>query len=435
MTEPLPAHSPVGASSAKRMLACSLSVGPGVLGVEDDESEHASLGTAVHSLIERSFSERANAWQFIGQPFNDIIATKAMANGAQVFLDAIRAQHPYRDQSNFFVEKKFHCPTIHPLFFGTADAVYIAEGQARPFAKAWIEFGASARAAALVAGAKDRLFVIVHVWDYKNGAGVIVEVQENEQTQYYSCGVLETFNLWAKADLVVMHICQPNGFHPDGRTRHWTTTPDDLVEWLEDTLIPGIDRALSSNEAVPGDHCRFCPKRFGACPALMGEMAELETLMEHVEKAGVEALTPENLGRLLDLWKRADSLKAGWLKVGFGRLQAGQAIPGWKLVSARVNRVWKDGAEAKAKLEFGESAITTPELKSPAQIEELPLGSTFTAEWAQSPPAGLTMAPAGDKRKEVSRDTKSLFTPVVPAKAEPVPVPTLAPPKRRSIPA
>lgn len=402
MSDTLPVHSPVGASTAKRLLACPLSVGPGVPGVEDDESEHAALGTAVHSLIERSFTERTDAWQFIGQPFHDIIATKAMANGAQVMLDAVRRHHPYRDQGNFFVEKRFHCPTIHPMFFGTCDALYI-----------------------------DQAAKTLHVWDYKNGAGVIVEVEGNEQTMYYAVGALESFLLWGEIDEVVLHIVQPNGFHPDGRVRHWTTTPEDLVIWLEDTLIPGIDRALTSNEAVAGPHCNFCPKRFGACPALMADMEELETMVQQIEKVGVDALTNDQVGRLLDLCKRADVVQAAGLKTTYFRLNAGGKIPGWKLVKKQTHRKWKDQAERMAKVSFGEDAYTKPEMKSPAQIDELPLGTGFTAEWAQKPDTGLTVAPESDKRTEVSHDTKSLFTPVEPEVKVAAVAPTLAPAKRR----
>lgn len=402
MNETLPAHSPVGASAASRYLKCALSVGPGVEGVEDDESEHAALGTAVHEMNERAFNTRCDAWALIGQPFNGVIATKAMANGSQVMLDAVRRHHPYRDQGNFFVEKKFHCPTIHPLFFGTCDALYI-----------------------------DIATKTLHVWDYKNGAGVIVEVENNEQTQYYACGALEEFNLWTAVRNVVLHIVQPNGFHPAGRVREWTTTPEALAIWLEDVLVPGIERALTSNEAVSGPHCNFCPKRFGACPALMADMEELEVLMQQVEKAGVDALTTEQVGRLLDLTKRADIVQKAALKTAFFRLNAGNPIAGWKLVSKIAHRQWKDGAEAAARAAFGEAAWTTPELKSPAQIDELPMGTALTAQWAQSPDAGLTVAPISDKRREVSRDTKSLFSPVVPERA-PVEVPILAPAKRRS---
>ena len=433
MSEALPAHSPVGASAAKRLLACPLSVGPGVPGIEDDESDDAALGTAVHEMIAEAFNTKVAAWQLIGRPYYNIIATKSMANGAQVMLDAVRRAHPYRDQSNFFVEKKFHCPTIHPLFFGTCDCLYLAEGQSLEVARDWVRYGASAKAAALVARAgKDRVFCIIHVWDYKNGAGVIIEVQENEQTQYYACGALEHFNWWVKANLVVLHIVQPNGFHPDGRVRHWATTPDELALWLEDTLVPGIDRAMTSNEAVSGPHCNFCPKRFGACPALMADMDELEALMQQVEKVGVDALTPVQLGRLLDLWKRADIVGKAGLKTGFGMLNAGHAIPGWKLVHAKADRIWKEGAEEKAKAAFGADAMSPSKLKSPARIEELPLGTAFTTEWAQKPATGLTMAPASDKRREVSRDTKSLFTPVGTEEKAAVSVPILAPAKRRS---
>lgn len=402
MSETLPAHSPVGASTAKRLLKCAMSVGPGVPGVEDDESEHAALGTAVHELIATAFLNRQAAWELVGKTFNGFVATKEMANGAQVMLDAVKRAHPYRDQGNFFVEKKFHCPSIHPLFFGTCDAAYI-----------------------------DNATNTLHVWDYKNGAGVVVEVEENEQTMYYACGALEEFSLWASISQVVLHIVQPNAFHPDGKVRQWITTPEYLVTWLEDTLIPGINRALSSNEAVSGSWCQFCPKRFGACPALMADMEELEAMMQQIAKVGVDAFTPAQLGRLLDLCDRAALIKKAGLKTGFDMLQGGQKVPGWKLVNAKANRAWKDNAEPAATATFGEQAFTKPELKSPAQIDDLPLGTAFTAEWAQKPPVGLTMAPASDKRAEVSRDTKSLFMPVEVVKTPPVTM-TLAPAKRRS---
>ena len=154
--------------------------------------------------------------------------------------------------------------------------------------------------------------------------------------------------------------------------------------------------------------------------------------MIYAEKVGVAALEPRDVGRLLDLWKRADIVGKAALKTGFGMLNAGTQVPGWKLVNASANRGWKDGAEPKAKAQFGDACLTPAELKSPAQIEELPLGAQFTAEWAQSPDAGLTMAPASDKRREVSRDTKSLFTPVAHAPAVPVTAPVLAPAKRRA---
>jgi hypothetical protein len=41
-------------------------------------------------MIAEAFNTRVDAWQLVGRPYHDIIATKQMANGAQVMLDAVR---------------------------------------------------------------------------------------------------------------------------------------------------------------------------------------------------------------------------------------------------------------------------------------------------------------------------------------------------------
>ena len=99
-------------------------------------------------------------------------------------------------------------------------------------------------------------------------------------------------------------------------------------------------------------------------------------------------------------------------ETGFVRAEKGAIIPGWKLARARSNREWKEGAEAVAREVFGKEAFTTPELKSPAAIDELPKGKDFTAERAFKPDTGLQLVPASDARQEAGPVAKSMFKPV-----------------------
>jgi hypothetical protein len=399
-------HSPVGGSTVKRMLACVGSVDQSY-GIEDEESDHAALGTAVHSLIERCFTDKTDAWQYIGGPVNGtenpFQVDKKMANGAQVMLDAVRKAHPDRHQGNFFVERRFHCPTIHPLFLGTCDLAY------------------------LDTPAGDDLDV--HIWDFKNG---VMNVEANSgQGSYYGCGVLEDFGLWTTARKVFIHIVQPNGFHPDGPVRVWETTPDALAEWLEDVLIPGIEASVGPTDKprplASGEHCVFCPARGNACPQLTQDMSELEAMMAEIEKKGADALTNAQVGRFLDLLDLGKIVGKAAGATAFKRIQGGGRIPGRKLAKAKANRSWKDNAEIEvglvggvalipvadaARAVFGSQAFTAPELKSPAQIEELPLGKDFATRHASKPDNGLTLVKDTDARMEVSTDTKSLFTDV-----------------------
>jgi len=379
--QPLPDHSPLGGSGAYRWLVCSGSV-PLSNGVQDEESEFAAEGTVAHMLAEVSLKMGTDAWEEIGTTINDIEVTQEMADAVQVYLSDVRYRYPDRNQGNWFVEKKFHCPTIHPLFFGQGDNVYIDfEGRE------------------------------LHVHDYKHGAGIVVEVQRNPQMMYYGAGILEEMDLWKDIDKVTLHIAQPRGWHSDGPLRRWSITTEDLETWLDDELIPGMERALTSTDTVSGGHCRFCPARSRACPQLMADMKELEELMTQVvAKGGAAQLTSPQIGRFLTLYDTAKIVAKAAEKTAFSRLQAGKKVPGRKLAASRKNQAWKDDAEAQAKLVFGKEALTVPVLKSPAQIKALPGGEAFAAEHSFKPKGGLTVVASDDKRKTVSRDTTALFT-------------------------
>lgn len=419
-------HSPVGGSGAKRIRTCPGSVALSV-GCDDEESDHAALGTAVHALIEHCFRTGTEGWMHIGRRvFNGtvqkipdhvlvdateaglkildteegIAINKTMAIGAQTMLDAVRAAHATRNQDNFWVERRFHCPTIHKLFFGTSDVVCIEDTEAGP---------------------------VLHIWDYKNGV-TLVEAFENDQGCYYACGALEDLELWGKVDKVVIHIVQPNGFHWAGPVREWETTPDYLVEWLEDGMVPAINLATrpGPKQVVSGSHCVFCPARAYACPALTQDVKELETMLHTIEKEGAEALSEEFLARYLDLSERADIALKAAKKTAFSRMMAGKRLPGYKLMHGKTNRVWKDTVtlrapdgtettrtiEQHARITFGDAAFTKPELKSPAKIEELAMGKDFSTRCATKPDGGLRIGKASEAATEISVDTKAMFKPV-----------------------
>ena len=58
---------------------------------------------------------------------------------------------------------------------------------------------------------------------------------------------------------------------------------------------------------------------------------------------------------------------------------------------------------AAARDRFGDDAYTSPELRSPPQIEKLEGGKKFVSRWAYSPDLGLTLAPLSDKRPRARR--------------------------------
>jgi len=368
-------------------------------GVDDEEDDTFSRpGTAAHTLGELCLIKSEEPWRYIGNHYRPetgeinyyeggvieddmVLVDKEMADAVQLYLDGVRKWHPDRHQGNTWIERQFYCPSIHKYFWGTSDLVYL-DGR------------------------------VLHVWDFKYGAGIVVEVENNPQLKYYACGVLEDLNLWDGVDKVVLHVSQPRGFHWRGPNRDWTIPTGDLIAWLEDELVPGMDRTLVSRDTKSGDHCRFCPARYRACPQLMKDMKELENMLKELEGKTAEVLDNTQIARLLNLIDVAKIVGKAAERTAFARMQAGKVVPGRKLVPAKANRVFKDGAEAEAKKTFGDKAYTEREMKSPAQIEELPGGEAFCQRWAFKPDKGLTLVKGDDNRPAVNKDTKSLFQPV-----------------------
>ena len=379
----LPAHSPLGASGAERWMNCPGSVSL-AKGIDDEEDDTFSApGTAAHTLAADLLIDGGEAWLHMGQVIHvgdkEIEVTVEMANAVTEYVDLVRKLHPKTAAQG--VETRFHCPALHPLFFGTSDKWDI-EGR------------------------------VLHVHDFKYGAGIVVEAIENPQLMYYAVGVLEREGLWNSVDHIVLHIHQPRGWHYAGHHRTWTISTDDLWSWTADRLLPAMHTALSSGVTKSGEHCRFCPVRTRACPQLMKDIDEMEAIMVKAQEEGVDRLTNEQIARFLDLAKIFKIVEKAAKNTAFGRLEHGQTIPGYKLAPAKVNREWKEEAKDALIARYGDDAFEPEKLKSPAQIEQLPEGASFTAEYAFKPVAGLAVVEAGDSRPAVNKDVKSGFKPV-----------------------
>jgi len=392
MADLLPDHSPLGASGMYRWMQCPGSVQLAVGHTTEEASEYAKEGSAAHKLAQDCLESGEDAWEHIGQlvgPGDDrgpdldkcVTVSKDMADAVQIYLNSVRHRYPDRNQGNFYVEYGFHCPTIHSLFYGQADMVFI------DFENRQLDTD-----------------------DYKHGAGIVVDVQENPQLMYYAVGVLESMNLWEKIDKVTLRIVQPRGWHTDGPVRAWSITTAMLWQWVEDTLIPAMENAETSRELVSGEHCRFCPVRYHACPQIAKDFDELEELMNILaEKGGAKKLTNIQLGRYLTLADTAKMISKSANETAFARLNAGKKVPGRKLARSRTNRAWDEGAEEALKAQFGDSAYET-KLVSPAKIDGLPEGNKFTGEWSSKPEGKLTVVAESDARTGVSTDISALFT-------------------------
>lgn len=385
----MPEHSPLGGSGAYRWMACPGSVELSE-GIVEEDSDFALEGLAAHAVVREALTNGVSAAFFTEGsqylPASDTIycsdsgvpITQEMAKAAQFFIDEFTKWHPF-PSDNSFIEYKFNCPSIHRYFFGQADAGYISHD-----------------------------YRTLDIWDYKHGAGVVVEVKDNPQCYYYASGILESLSLWGDIDTVRIHIVQPRAWHADGPHRVWEVSRYELAVWLEDECIPAMDRALASDEVNAGEHCRFCPARGYQCPAMMAILDELQELLS----MPAEEYTNEQIVRILELQSLSKIAFKAVQTRAYQLLQSGKAIDGVKLVNGRANREFKKGAFEAARKEFGLKCMTSRELKSPAQMEALPDGLDFVARWAFKPQGKLVVALEKDARKEVTRDHAKLFKPV-----------------------
>ena len=417
-------HSPLGGSGAYRWMPCPGSVALS-WGVPDEESEYASVGIAAHALGELCLRSKADAWRCVGFHFDGenilhevggnksyidslVKIDKDMADAVQVYLDVVRSTYPdFKLGFSAWVEHEFHCPEIHELCWGKVDFAFLEYQPTGVVEQGHIEE-----------------MVVLHLWDYKHGVGVVVEVVGNPQLMYYACGMLTELNLWDEVDVLNLHVAQPNGFHHDGPLRSWSISTDDLWDWMHLTLVPAMDRAMVSRDTASGEHCRFCPARARACPQLLTDFDELEEMLKMFTDAdAAPKLNNAQVGRFLDLLDVAKIAGNAAGKTGFGFAMAGERVPGRKLVKVKSNRVWKDDAEAELREKFGMKAYmlmhplvlklpakeATGLLKSPSEIDKLPEGKKMTARYAFKPDKGLTLAREDDARMAVKKDVKALF--------------------------
>lgn len=383
------AHSPFGASSAKRLLACPPSYAlTHRLGAPSKSSKYAAEGTLAHSLAEDFLKTGKVVALSVGETRNvdghDVKIDEDMLEFVSVYTNYVEVLRTIGYE--VWLERRVSpdwlwLPKAPPVdLFGTADCV------------------------AFDADTKTLL-----VADLKYGRGVPVEARWNPQLLYYALGAIrEISTLMGGAGPKIEHIkttiIQPRAPHPDGPIRDFTYTLGQVVGWGREVLKPGVHTAVEelNKTYTYGDHCQFCPVRV-QCPELQ-RLAGEKASTAFVE----EDMTDEELPELL---KVADAIEIWMSSVrtyAHERMLDGHEVPGFKLVAKRAVRRWTAEDEVEGLLtKFGVPAATTHErsLKSPAQIlkavksnREL---SDALNERVTAQSTGTTIAPVNDPRPAV----------------------------------
>jgi len=359
-------HSPIGASGMHRWSRC-----PGAVrlceGLPEAKSAYAEEGTRAHELAARQLS---------GQPALAAVEDADLLEAVSVYTRWVGAE---RQGGELHIEVRFDLGAVHPGLFGTADCVIW-----RP---------------------DDKRLIVA---DYKHGAGVPVEVENNPQLRYYALGAL--LNLRYPAATVAMVVIQPRCPHPDGAIRVEVVDVVDLLDFASELKAFAVATETPDAPLVPGEHCRWCPAA-AVCPAL----ADRTQALAKIEFAPALSYDPVALARALD----ARAVVRAWLEAldqfAYAEAEAGRCPPGYKLVEKRATRKWINETTALEALHpffaTRDMMFEPRALLSPARMEKVMpksarpvLDGLVTKE-----SAGHALVPDTDKRPAVRRSAVEDF--------------------------
>lgn len=409
-------HAKLSASGSDRWMNC-----PGSIQAESQvtapqsSSPAARQGTAAHAAAEFCLRENLAADEMLGwrigvpldeadhpdpvlvpsdsnveisDAFDVFEVDHNMADAIQVFIDWVHAQLESLDDAELALERSYDLSWVYPNMFGTADAT-ISE-----------EFGT------LVVG------------DYKHGQGVPVFIHKkdgriNSQIMYYAAGAAHDAG-WTH-ERVKLAIIQPRC--PEvPNIQEVEIDIEELKSWAETVLRKAAELTDDEDPILQaGDWCKWC-KAASTCEearsrALQAAGADFEGVIEELP---VPTET-DQLARAMDWLPMIDS----WVKSVSGevqrRLEAGQEVPGYKLVRKRSVRKFDPDLSqdelrkkvlAAARGEAKKADLFEEKLKPLGQLEKaspklkaaLVAGQGLTIK----PEGGLTVAHESDKREAVS---------------------------------
>lgn len=362
-------------------------------GMENKTSVYAAEGTVAHKLLEGCLRIGSNAIGFLGRVFTEdgfkITVDKEMVDGVQVALDHVWGILAEHNNAQIWVERRDGLEKIKGLkdlrepIYGTTDICI------------WVpDLG------------------ILYIIDFKYGRGVVVEVPGNKQLMIYALAQIIRINVMPKA--IWLHVVQPRAHHEDGPIRTHSITSEDLAAFKADMVVAALKTEDPDAPLVAGEWCKFC-LAVATCPAQVTRAQEVAQEVFSAIEVSREAAQPLPEPKDLDMERVSFVLAhAGAVEDWFAAvkehaknlLNAGVAVPGFKLVRGRSNRRWKD--ETAAEKALAKAGLKTKQRRvmkviSPAQAEKAlkEIGKELSPALVEKPEGALTLAPEADSRPAV----------------------------------
>ena len=283
----------------------------------------------------------------------------------------------------------------------------------------------------------------IEIIDYKDGMGV-VSAEGNVQLEQYAYGVLAGYklpiNVPYPVSRVIMTIIQPK-LALKGMpiiTSHEVKVSD-LLSNIGTIVLQAAATDKPDAPLVPGDsQCKFC-KAKGSCAALASNvMKEVGIMFQPTvinpmdvaqQSADKDPTTMDDaqIKQIMEAAPLMRQLLEGVEAEALRRLQAGQSIPGLKLVNGRGSRTWalpeEQMAEKLVKMGIPKTAIYETKLVTPAKAEKLTWEKrdgtqmqlsdrqlkTMEKEYVVKMAGKLTVVPESDGRPAVVTNAAPLF--------------------------
>lgn len=368
-------HAILPPSSAEQWVNCPGWVQMVAFYPDDEDSEEARIGTAVHELCSGLIlggDRRPTA-------SNGVIYNDEMIECAETYASFCLGLINKYPNAEYAVETHINIDYVHPENHGTPDFVLV-----------------------------DETAHVIHVVDYKHGMGV-VEQYENWQLLDYLVGVMHTYGITEDTNppewSIHLTVVQPRAFADGGIIRTWGLASDQVRPYAT-RLKTAAHEALSPNaKCHAGDHCRYC-SALHACPTaiqtgmLLFDIAGRATPIELSNSA--IALQYEIVKSAQSLLKSIESSLEAQITA---KIRSGINIPGWKLEGKVGNLKWDKPLEEVLLIGdlMGIELRKATEAITPTQARDKGLDTETLKDYASRPQTGFKLV------KFDSQDASRIF--------------------------